>query len=80
VGSWRDIVLGRDGIVLERGPRRALFLPQVAQEQGWTLEETLTALARKAGLAEDAWRSPGAKLSVFTGQQFKEQSPRGAGP
>jgi hypothetical protein len=71
IGSWREIRVGTHGIVLEKGGRRALFLPQVAPEQGWTLEETLDALAQKAGLARGDWRS-GARFSVFTGQVFHE--------
>ena len=71
VASWRDIRLGTHGIVLEKGGRSALFLPQVATEQKWTVEETLTALAEKAGLPGDGWKD-GASFSVFTGQVFKE--------
>ncbi len=71
VASWRDIRLGTHGIVLEKGGRSALFLPQVAPEQGWTIEQTLTALAEKAGLPGDGWKD-GASFSVFTGQVFKE--------
>jgi AmmeMemoRadiSam system protein B/AmmeMemoRadiSam system protein A len=72
VGSWHDIRLGVHGIVLQKGDKAALFLPQVAPEQGWTLEQTLTALAEKAGLPPDGWRE-GASFSVFTGQAFEEQ-------
>jgi AmmeMemoRadiSam system protein A len=71
VGSWREIRLGEHGIVLEKGGRRALFLPQVAVEQGWTVETTLDHLAAKAGLGRGDWRS-GARFSVFTGQVFHE--------
>jgi MEMO1 family protein len=71
VGSWKEIVLGRDGIVLKKGESRALFLPQVPVEEKWSLEETLSHLARKAGLAADAWRE-GAKFEVFEGQVFGE--------
>jgi AmmeMemoRadiSam system protein B/AmmeMemoRadiSam system protein A len=71
VVSWRDIRLGTHGIVLRKGDKVALFLPQVAGEQGWTLEQTLDALAQKAGLPSGAWRE-GASLSVFTGQVFEE--------
>ena len=71
VASWREIRLGTHGIVLQKGDRRALFLPQVAREQGWTLEETLTALAEKAGLPPDGWKD-GARFLVFTGQAFQE--------
>jgi AmmeMemoRadiSam system protein B/AmmeMemoRadiSam system protein A len=73
VASWRDIRIGTHGIVLEKGGRAALFLPQVAPENGWTLEQTLDALAEKAGLPRDGWRD-GARFSVFTGQAFEEKS------
>ena len=72
IDSWRSIVLGRDGIVLQHRGRRALFLPQVPGEQGWTLEQTLRALAHKAGLPESAWQSPRTEYLVFTGQPFEE--------
>jgi AmmeMemoRadiSam system protein B/AmmeMemoRadiSam system protein A len=73
VSSWKEIRVGTHGMVLEKGSRRALFLPQVAVEQRWTLEETLDHLALKAGLSRDEWRS-GATFSVFTGQVFHEES------
>ena len=38
VGSWRDIVLGRDGMTLEKNGAFAVFLPQVAPEQGETFQ------------------------------------------
>ena len=72
VASWRDIRLGTHGIVLQKGDKAALFLPQVAPEQGWTLDETLIALSEKAGLPPDGWKD-GASFSVFTGQAFEER-------
>ena len=66
-----DIEIGRHGILLSRGPHRAVFLPQVAPEQGWDLPTTLTHLARKAGLAPDAWRS-GCRFEVFEAEICKE--------
>jgi uncharacterized protein (TIGR00296 family) len=77
IGSWKEIRIGTHGIVLEKGAHRALFLPQVAPEQGWTVEETLDALAEKAGLSRGDWRS-GATFSVFTGQVFHEEAARAA--
>ena len=71
VGSWRDIVLGRDGITLEKGEAFAVFLPQVAPEQGWDLATTLSYLAVKAGLPPDAWQS-GAKFETFRAEVFHE--------
>jgi AmmeMemoRadiSam system protein B/uncharacterized protein (TIGR00296 family) len=71
VASWRDVRLGTDGIGLEKGDKAALLLPQVPRERGWTLEQTLDALAGRAGLPPDGWRE-GARLSVFTARAFEE--------
>ena len=71
VSSWRDIVLGRDGMTLEKGGAFAVFLPQVAPEQGWDLETTLSCLSQKAGLSADAWRD-GAKFETFQAEVFHE--------
>ncbi|MCL1919973.1 MAG: AmmeMemoRadiSam system protein B [Kiritimatiellaeota bacterium] len=75
VDSWRDIVIGQHGMVLSKAGRSAVFLPQVAPEQGWTLEETLTHLSLKAGLPRDAWRE-GAAFLVFEAQVVHEETGR----
>ena len=72
VNSWKDIVIGKHGMTLEKDGHSAVFLPQVAPEQGWGLEETLSYLARKAGLPSDAWKE-GAKFSVFEAVVFNEK-------
>jgi len=59
---------GRDGVQLESAGRVAVFLPQVAAERGWNVEELLSQLALKAGLARDGWR--GARLAVFQAEVF----------
>ncbi|MEN8006075.1 MAG: AmmeMemoRadiSam system protein A [Candidatus Krumholzibacteriota bacterium] len=64
-----DIVIGRHGVVLVKEGRRAVFLPQVAPEQGWDVDTTLTHLALKAGLEADAWRQ-GAEFLVFEADVF----------
>ena len=71
VGSWRDIVIGRDGMTLQKGGTFAVFLPQVAPEQGWDLPTTLSYLSQKAGLPADAWRE-GAKFETFQAEVFHE--------
>ncbi len=76
VGSWREIVIGRHGMVLSKAGRSAVFLPQVAPEQGWGIEETLTHLSMKAGLPSDAWRS-GADYRVFEAQVIRERPKKG---
>ena len=67
-----DIVLGTHGVLLSKGGRHAVFLPQVATETGWDLATFLSALAQKAGMPPDAWRS-GARFEVFTAQVFGEE-------
>ena len=72
VSSWQEIVIGKHGMVLSKLGRSAVFLPQVAPEQGWGIEETLTHLSMKAGLPQDAWRS-GADYLVFEAQVIHER-------
>ena len=50
------IVIGLHGLVVERGSRRGLLLPQVACEWGWGPEELLAHTCLKAGLPRDAWQ------------------------
>lgn len=69
VASPNDIEIGRHGILLKKRGRSAVFLPQVAPEQGWNLETTLNHLALKAGLAPGAWRE-GASFEVFEAEVF----------
>ena len=57
--------LGRDGICLRLQGRSALFLPEVATEQGWDVETTLSRLCRKAGLEEEEWRNPETEILRF---------------
>lgn len=72
VPSWKDIEIGKHGILLIVSNRSAVFLPQVAPEQGWGLEETLNHLAMKAGLPQEAWREKGATFFVFEAQVIHE--------
>ncbi len=65
-----EIVLGRDGVVLAKEGRKAVFLPQVATEMGWNKIEFLDNLCRKAGLPAGSWHD--AELSVFQAKIFEE--------
>ena len=72
VASSTDIKIGIDGIVLYKNNASAVFLPQVAPEQGWDLETTLTRLSMKAGLPADAWKD-GAEFLTFQADVFDEE-------
>lgn len=72
ITAWSEIVLGRHGVILRKHGHTALFLPQVAPEQGWDLPTTLRHLALKAGLGPDDWRT-GAEFEVFEAVVFGER-------
>lgn len=72
IDGAEQIVLGRDGVELARDGVRSVFLPRVATDQGWTVDDLLRHLARKAGLADDGWR--GADLCTFQADAFADPS------
>lgn len=72
VSDINEIVIGRDGLTIQLGPRRGLLLPQVPVEWGWNRQQFLEHTARKAGLPLDAWKNPDARLFRFEGIIFNE--------
>ena len=69
----QDIVIGRDGLVVERGWQRGLLLPQVAIEWNWDAFQFLAHTCEKAGLRRDAWEKD-AKVWRFDAEVFSERS------
>lgn len=68
-----EIEVGRDGVLFQKGRSSAVFLPQVAPEQGWGRDEMLCNLCQKAGLQADAWKEGGACFSTFQAEVFGEE-------
>jgi AmmeMemoRadiSam system protein B/AmmeMemoRadiSam system protein A len=74
VKSAEEIEMGKHGVIVTRGMRKGVFLPQVATETGWDRVTFLQHLcADKAGLSKDAWKDPDTILEVFTAQLFEEE-------
>ena len=73
IAGPQDIVVGRHGLVVERGWQRGLLLPQVATEWRWDAETFLAQTCHKAGLPRDAWKH-GAALWRFDAEVFSEPS------
>lgn len=71
IKSYKEIILGKHGVVLHKWGRSAVFLPQVATETGWNLDEFLSHLSLKAGLPGDAYKE-GADFEVFEALVFQE--------
>lgn len=66
------VEVGRHGVVVRKGARSGLLLPQVAVEQGWDRETLLGQTCRKAGLPPDTWREPGCEILVFETTSYSE--------
>jgi AmmeMemoRadiSam system protein A len=73
--SPETIVVGRDGVLVERGASRGLLLPQVATEYEWDRETLLDHACRKAGLEPTAWSHPDTTIWTFTAEVFGEEEP-----
>ena len=71
-----DVVPGVHGVAVAAEGRRAVYLPKVALEAGWDRQQLLEETCRKAGLAEDAWRDPETRLSIFTAEVFGDSRDR----
>lgn len=71
VNDIREIVVGRDGLIIRKGFASGLLLPQVPVEWGWNRNEFLRQVSLKAGLEPDAWKT--AELYRFTAQVFGEE-------
>lgn len=73
VASLDEIEVGRDGLMISRGPYRGLLLPQVATEYNWDKTTFLQQTCRKAGLPTDAYQKPDAELFKFQAVIFHEE-------
>lgn len=69
-GGADELVVGRHGVIVTRGRHRALLLPQVAPRCGWTADDMLEAVCRKAGLPPDAWLADGTLVELFEVQRI----------
>jgi uncharacterized protein (TIGR00296 family) len=72
-----NVLIGRDGLVVEGMGSRGLLLPQVAVDQDFDNEEFLSQCCLKADLPPDAWLTGSVKVSRFQAQVFAEERPNG---
>jgi AmmeMemoRadiSam system protein A len=73
VKNIADIEVGVHGIMVRRGMRSGLLLPQVATEYGWDREEFISHTCRKAGLPPNDWRKSGLEIEIFSAAVFSEK-------
>ena len=72
VADVSEIEVGRDGLIVTRGSRKGLLLPQVATEYGWDRETFLRQTCVKAGLPAESWRAGDCRIEKFSAEVFGE--------
>ncbi len=65
------VVIGKHGLLIERGYNRGLLLPGVAVDHGFDAKTFLQQVCVKAGLPTDAWKRDDTSLMVFEGQAIE---------
>jgi uncharacterized protein (TIGR00296 family) len=73
----KKIKIGQDGLIIQKGQRSGLLLPQVAIEEKWDSEELLRNCCKKAFLPETTWQSEQTRIFKFQAQIFSEKTPSG---
>ena len=69
----KEIKLGKHGVMVKQGFNSGVFLPRVAAETGWSLEEFMNHLcAGKAGIDPESWKNGTAEIYVFEADIISE--------
>ena len=72
VQNIEEIKIGRDGLLIKRGSREGLLLPQVPVEQHWNRQTLLEQTCHKAGLERDCWKSDQTDIFRFSAVVFRD--------
>ncbi len=72
IASETDIMIGTHGLLIQRGMKRGLLLPQVAVKHHFTVTQFLEEVCMKAGLPRRAWMDPETELFTFTAEVIEE--------
>ncbi len=74
IKSIKEIELGKHGVLISKGNKSGVFLPEVAEKEDWDLGTFLEALCvEKAGLPSNAWMDKDTDLYIFTAVNFQEE-------
>ncbi|WP_321400681.1 AmmeMemoRadiSam system protein A [Maridesulfovibrio sp.] len=65
-----QIVIGRHGLIMQRGMQSGLLLPQVAVDWKWDRKQFLAQTCNKAGMEPDAWKDPATNIFWFEAEVF----------
>ena len=71
--DYNEILIPGQGVMVRKGFKSGVYLPQVADETGWDREQFMNSLcANKAGIPMDAWKSDDCDIYTFTAEVFGE--------
>ncbi|NPA74996.1 MAG: TIGR00296 family protein [Euryarchaeota archaeon] len=73
----KEIVIGKHGLIADRGLYRGLLLPQVPVEWHWNVKQFLEQTCMKAGLPPNCWKDKRTRFYRFTAEIFEEETPHG---
>lgn len=75
INDYKQIELGKHGVIVSKGRQSGVFLPQVAAETGWSLDEFMSELcSQKAGLDPACYKYDNdVVIKIFTAQVFGEK-------
>lgn len=74
IDDYKQIEMGKHGVMVRSGWNSGVYLPQVATETGWGLEEFMNSLcSSKAGMPADSWKKGACDIYVFTASVFGEK-------
>ncbi|MEM3912712.1 MAG: TIGR00296 family protein [Desulfurococcaceae archaeon] len=74
----KRIIIGKHGLIIEKGWFKGTLLPVVPIEYCWDEETFLAETCLKAGLKPDCWLDSLTKVYYYEGRVFREALPRGS--
>jgi len=80
VTDWKQIQVGRDGLLVWKAESEGVLLPQVASEEHWDRTTFLNQTCVKAGLPERCWQDEDTDVFKFTAVVFGESLGAPAAP
>lgn len=73
----RQVEVGRHGLMIVKGARTGLLLPEVPVAQGWNGTAFLRGVCRKAELPPDAWQDDDVQLLAFETEVWGDEGREG---
>ena len=72
-----NVLIGRDGLLVDAGLNKGLLLPVVPVDELWDRTTFLSETCIKAGLWPDCWLSKNVKVYRYRARAWREKAPRG---